>query len=124
MLHVKDHRALDKFFLFVASLLDRRRKHKNLTPVTSVQTRYSEILADVTSDMGHRARSGGELDSLKIRLKNFKRMLVETLDEHYDTGLGTLKLHLYDHMVEVIQRSGTVPALEISAYEYFIMDDK
>lgn len=68
--------------------------------MTKVHTRSSKVLAGVTGDIRHPTCSEEELDTLEKRVKQFKNMLVEAVDELCDSGLYTLRDRLLDHMVE------------------------
>lgn len=56
-----------------------------------VYTRCSEIVADVREDMRQQVHREKDLGNTERRFKKFKKMLVETCDEHYDYYLYTLK---------------------------------
>lgn len=58
------------------------------------------------------------LDSLRKMENEFKRMLVETFDEHFDPGLYTLKYYLLDHSVDDIQTFGALSVLDSSPCEH------
>lgn len=75
----------------MTSFIDWSLEHEITVPFTRVDTRYSEVVTDVTEDMQQRALSKDELGSLERRVKKLQNMLVATLDEHSDSGLYTLK---------------------------------
>lgn len=50
-------------------------------------------------------------------VKTFKRMLVDTFDDHCGSGLYTLKHHLLYHIMEDLWNFGTLSVLNCSSYE-------
>lgn len=50
MLEGKDYLSLNKLFLFVAAFIDWCMECEMTAPVTRVDARYSEIVADGTGD--------------------------------------------------------------------------
>lgn len=59
------------------------------------------------------------LDMLGKRVDAFKRMPVDTFDEHCKWGLYVLKSHLHDHIMEDRRKFETVSILVRSPYEHF-----
>lgn len=52
-------------------------------------------------------------------IKSFKLLLQETLDEHYETVLYTLKFHMLDQVVEDLKRLGSIDDLDALRHEVF-----
>lgn len=119
MLEGKDYKELDEVIPFVAALIDRSTKHEKTAPMTRVRTWYSEIVFGVTGYMENRVWTEEELVSLERTIKEFKKMLLETIDEHYNFCQYTLKYYLLDHMVDHIQKFETLSVLGSSAYDHF-----
>lgn len=69
--------------------------------------------------MRHRASGEEDFDSLKKRLKEFKKIFVDTVDERCDSGLYFLEYHLLDHMVGDLQRFGKLSVLDSCRYAHF-----
>lgn len=51
-------------------------------------------------------------------VSEFKTILVKKFDAHCDSGLFTLKYHLFDIKVEALRRLRTLSVLDISPYEH------
>lgn len=51
------------------------------------------------------------LEVLDKRIRAFKRMFVDTIDEPRDSGLYTHMYHLLDHMLKELQKFGTLSFL-------------
>lgn len=83
-------------FPFVAASIDRNTKCKKTKAKKRNDTKYSEIVAGVTKDTGQQAWGDIDLSSLHSMVKKFRKMSVETLDEHCDSGLYTLSYLLPD----------------------------
>lgn len=62
---------------------------------------YEESVADVTENKVHQTWSREELGSLGRTIEKFKRTLVQTRNEHFNSFLYTLKYHLLVHMEEI-----------------------
>lgn len=71
--------------------------------------------------MRQRVCDGDDVSSLKSRVKEFMKMLVEAFGEHCDSGLYTLKYHLLYHKVDYIRQNRTLSDSESISYEYFIV---
>lgn len=85
------------------------------------RTRYSEIVDSVKANMWQQAGHEKRLGRLERMIKDFKKMLAETTEEHYDSGLYTLKYYRLDRTAEDIQRFGPLCSLDNSPYEHFNM---
>lgn len=57
----------------------------------------------MTGDTKRLTWSNRELDSVERLVEQFKRIFIETLDQHPRSGLYTTKYHLLDHMFENMQ---------------------
>lgn len=55
--------------------------------MTGVRTRYSEIGTDVTGDIGQKAWSKEDPGNQERSVKEFRKMLVQSFDQYYDSGL-------------------------------------
>lgn len=69
--------------------------------MTTVPTRYSAIVADVTEDLRQRSCSEQNLGSLARRIVEFEKTLVETSDENSDFGLYFSQHHSLANMVGI-----------------------
>lgn len=56
--------------------------------------------------------------NLKSMVKEFKKILVSTFDEHCDSRLFTPRYRLLDHMVKGIRTFRMVSAFDSSTYEH------
>lgn len=82
--------------------------------MTRVHTRYSDVFADVRGDMAQRAGAIKTLSTLKINVKECKKVSVEAFDKNCDSGLYTLSYHVLDHIAEDVQRFGMLSVLDRS----------
>lgn len=69
--------------------------------------RYQHIGADLVGDMIQLEWCKGDINSLKRRVKQLKKMLAEKFDEQCRFGLYTLKYYLLDDMVDDVLNIGT-----------------
>lgn len=106
-------------FQFIVAFIDRSTEREKTAPMTSLNTRHSEIGADVTGDMGQRAWGMDDLGILENRVQKLKKMLVDAFDDTCDSNLHLRKFHLLDHTVEYIRRCGTIFVSDSSHYEHF-----
>lgn len=100
MLGWTDYRILNRLFLSLAAFIDQSTRNKRKTTMTKVLTRFSEITCDLTGGEGQRAWTEEISEMLDVRVKAFKRMLVDTFNEHCDLSLYKHKCHLQNHMVK------------------------
>lgn len=84
--------------------------------MTKVDTCYSEIVYEVTKEVGEQLRSEEKLKRLPGNINPFKSLLVETFREHCDSGMYTLRCCLPDHMVEDMRRFATLSVLDSVSY--------
>lgn len=75
---------------FVAALIDRSTDFEKTAPMTSVHTRYSQIVVDATGVIGQRTSSEEDLGILGSSVYEFKKISTETFEKHYESGLCTL----------------------------------
>lgn len=95
-------------FPFVVDFIDRSTWQKRSLHMTSVHTLYNEIVCDLKRDVEQQIWDEKELGRLYRTVNQFKTILVEKFNQYCDSGLDTLKYHLLDHMVEDLQRFGTL----------------
>lgn len=83
----------------MASLTDRSTEYEDAGLMTRVRTRYNVSIARVPGYLRKWAWGKADLGSMERRIKDFKRSMVEKLDENHDAGLYNLKYHLIDYLV-------------------------
>lgn len=81
--------------------------------------RYSENVSDVMGDMGQQISNDEERDSLTKRVKEFKRLLTESPDEHCDSITYYLKCCLLNQMMEDKRKFGTLSVSDTCIHEHF-----
>lgn len=54
-----------------------------------------------------------------MEVQNFKALVKQICDAHYETGQCTLKLQLLDHDIEDLDRFRTLQLLKSSVFERF-----
>lgn len=64
---------------------------------------YSELVADMPGAIGQRSLTEKDLSRLERMVQKSKKMLVQTFDEHCDTGLYTFKYHLSYLIVDIFE---------------------
>lgn len=95
MLQGKANRSYQKVFLNVVSFIDWSKEYKKTVPMTRMDTRCSEIVANMTGEMGWKAGGKENLDSQEGRVNEFKILSVRTFEEQRDYSMYILKyLHL------------------------------
>lgn len=77
------------------------------------------IVPDVTEDIQQHTSSDKDLRILGKRVKQFKKMLIETFYEHCVCGLYTVKYHLLNHMAEATQTFQALSVSDNSPYDHF-----
>lgn len=78
-----------------------------------MNTRYSCVDFDVMESIEQRVWSQKKKKSLH-EMVAFKRILVETFDEHCVQGYHTLKYNLQNHMLKYLRRFQAVSILDSS----------
>lgn len=104
-------------FPLVVAFINWVKDHKKTAAVKRVHTCYSEVFVNVMRDMGQRTRRAKNIGTIERTVEKFKRILVETFDEHCVCSLYGLRRHLLEHIAEDIRRFGTLSVLNSSAYE-------
>lgn len=67
----KHYQSLNKVLPFVALLIDQSMKYAMRAPMTRVDTRYSEIIADETGEMRYPVCGEEDQDRMKRKVKDF-----------------------------------------------------
>lgn len=119
MLEWKDYVALDLVFKFVAGFIDRATGHIDEAPMTKVHTMYSDLARRLGEYRGNGESSSQRLTGLGEEIQHFKELVKAMFEEHCGSGLYMLKLHLLDHVVEVLERYGSLEMLHGSPFERF-----
>lgn len=60
-----------------------------------------------------------DLQSMRTKVLEFKAKVWNLFRPHCKPGLNTLKFHLLDHLVDDLERFGTIRVLSASPYENF-----
>lgn len=71
----------------------------------------------MTEDLRQRASRETEVSSLERTVRKFKKMFLETFDDHCDSGLHNLNYLSIDLVEEDIRRYGTLSILDSSLNE-------
>lgn len=82
--------------------------------MTKVHIVYSETVVDVTGDVGQLAWGEKDPKILHTMVVELKKILVGTFDYQYKSGGYSPEYHLPGHVVEDIQRLGTLSVLNSS----------
>lgn len=91
-------------FPCVAKIIDQSTRHERTGSLTKVHTRYNETLCALIGGEWQRPWTEEASEMLRERVKGFKRLLVETFDEHCDSSLYTIKYHLLDHFLKDLRK--------------------
>ena len=119
MLEGKDYKVLDTIFPIVFAYVDTWLSDNDSAPLTEVHTLYTDIINTILSDNHGNGWIADDLDTLQSEIKIFKTKMVGLFHDCCPNGLGTLKFHLFDHIVDDIRRFGTISVLSASPFEHF-----
>lgn len=119
MLEGKDYRTLDCFFPFIFAYVDSWLGYSEEAPLTKIHVLYTDLVNRLMSDNYSNGWSDAELQDLRSTVLTFKKQVWSLFGPHCDRGLNTLKFHLLDHLVDDLQRFGTVRVLSASPYEHY-----
>lgn len=78
--------------------------------------RYKNILMSNNNLQG---LSTGNLEEMRFYVYNFEKEVQKLFGARSEGGLNTLKFHLRDHLIDDVNRFGTVLVLSASPYEHF-----
>ena len=119
MLEGKDYRTLDMFFPFIFGYVDSWLGYAEDAPLTKIHVMYTDLVNRLMSNNNGNGWSTGELQDLRSAVHLFKEHVWTLFGPHCDRGLNTLKFHLLDHLVDDLERFGTIHVLNASPYEHF-----
>lgn len=80
MLERKDYRSLRKVILLVVAFINQSTEYNKTAPMLSVHTWYSDIVTDLTGDVGRWAWGEKDLSRLQREANKFRKVLIETLN--------------------------------------------
>lgn len=118
MLEAKDYWAVDMVFPFVAGCLDRICGESDSAPLTTICTRYTEIVTSAMRYGYKKEWTEYDIQELESMVRDFKRITLSVLGDHHATQLKTLKFHLLDHLGNDIRRMGSLQAVDAGVYEH------
>lgn len=87
----------------MGSFINKSTEFEKKEPTTRFHTRHNVSAAIVICDKGQRTRDESDSRILERTVKEFKRMLLEKLDEQFDSRLFTLQCPLLVHMAVDIE---------------------
>lgn len=119
MLEGKDYYAVDMVFPFVAAFIDRSLGFEEKCELTRMNVLYIEIINKVLVDHRDRRWREGELLRLRGEIREFKSVVEGAFASHCPSGLYTLKYHLLDHLVEDLERFGSISFMDAGPFEHF-----
>lgn len=119
MLEGKDYRTLDMSFPFIFGYVGTWLGYYEDASLTRVHVMYTDLVNRVMSDNNSNGWSTEDLEELRSTVLLFKKQVWALFGPHCDRGLNTLKFHLLDHLVDDLQRFGTIRVLSASPYEQF-----
>lgn len=96
----KDYCALDRVFTFVAIFIYQSTRHERTAPLTKCDTRYSDIVCDITGGEEQRMWTEETLEMVDGVVKAFMQMLMDSSDEYCSSGLYRLRYHSLAHIVQ------------------------
>lgn len=119
MLEGKENRALDIVFPFVLAYVDTWTGFQDDAPLTKLHVQYTELTNRLMTDNFHNGWSSSDLDNIRVSISTFKHAFWTLFGPHCSHGLNTLKFHLLDHLVDDLERFGSIHVLSESLYEHF-----
>jgi hypothetical protein len=124
MLEGKDHKNLDAFFPFVFSYVDVWLGYENKAPLTMVYTMYVDIVNKLTTDNFGNGWTADDRKTLRDSIHVFKKLVSSVFRPHFENSILTLKFHLLDHVVDDLERFGSIKVLSASPFEHFNLNIK
>ena len=124
MLEGKDYRNLDYFFPFVYAYVDGWLGNHDTAPLTSIHTKYTDIMQQLYSDNHGFGWNDQALVEFNDTLHHFKTDMTSLFQVFCPTDMGTLKYHLLDHIIDDLSKFGSIRLLSASPYEHFNLQIK
>ena len=118
MLEAKDYQALDMYFSFIGAYIDRCCGEVKSSPTKRIFTQYSELVMLVYRRRMKVGLTEEHLKELSGRIIRFKSDAVELYEPYQPSGMGTLKFHHLDHVVDDIRNMGGIESLDAGLYEH------
>lgn len=84
----------------------------------------SDFIRSLTDYGGGREHNILWLTVLDDRIRKFKEIMKAAFDTHCETGVYTLKFHLPHHLVENLERFGSLKKLDGSSFKIFYVPFK
>lgn len=118
MLEARDHKSMDMVFPFIAAYIDRCYGEIEQCPTTRVSSLYSTILFTLARKGDRCGWTPDDLSLLRTHIHRFKHIFVDLFARYQPSGMGTLKFHLLDHLVDDIKRLGSISVMDAGPFEY------
>ena len=119
MLEGKDYKNLDTVFPFVFAYVDTWLGQESTAPLTTIHTQYTSFVQQIMSDNNGLGWSTEALSNVQQTVASFKYQMTSLFHDCSPTGIATLKFHLLDHIIQDLQRFGSIRMLTASPFEHF-----
>lgn len=118
MLEGKEFLCLDMLFSFVNASIDRVIGCDDTAPLTSVHVKYSDSTDSLTAVHRGKGWHTKGIKSVLDDVYSFKKSMVGLFHESCPTELHRLKFHMLHHVVDDLERFGTLHVLDELPYEH------
>lgn len=103
-------------------LTEQSKRNKRIASLKSIRDRQSVITGDLTGQDEQLAYRKKALEVMNEMMKTFKKIFLDSFEEHSNLDLYTFNFQLQDHMVDSLHNMGTLCAHDISPFEQFNMN--
>ena len=117
MLEGADFNSVDMVSPFLGSIIDRCCDNILIAPVTTVFTKYVELVNFIGRVDCTPGWTQSDLHKLKTDICSFKDVGRSTFGAYQPSGMGTPKWHMLDHLPSDLERTGGLEYLKSDLYE-------
>lgn len=120
----KKLKTIGQFFPFVSTWTDMATGYDEESPLTKVETVYSDIGNVIMSNNVTAGLSDLELEKLEKIIDNLKVLMKERFESTAFDSLFTLKYHLLDHLEKYLKHFQAINMLNAATFELFNLSIK
>lgn len=114
-----DDFAVDMVFPFSASFIDRCMGIGASCDFTQMNVQCADIVTKVPVDHREVRWKERKLSKLRSQTEKFKRVITRVAAPHCTSGLYTLSLSFFNHLVRDLDRSGSKQPTDVASFKLF-----
>lgn len=108
MLERKNHYVMEMFISFIAQFISESVGLEGRCEPTEVILQYSDFFGKILVDHMDETLVEGKLMTLRSKIEDLKRVVERVFASRCQFGLYTFKSHHPDHLVEKLERIGSI----------------